>query len=90
MYKYLNNFHETIKVTVNYSRTEINFLDVKFFKNDENNQLETTLYLKPTDTHQYLHATSRHHAICRSQYLIIRQVILNVSVLEKMIYRSNY
>ena len=51
---------------MNNSPTEINFLDVKLFKNDKNNQLETTLYSKPRDIHRYLHAASGHHAIYKS------------------------
>ena len=38
---YLNSFHETFKFIMDYSPTEINFLDVKVLKNDKNNQLET-------------------------------------------------
>lgn len=41
---------------------------LNFYKNDEHNQLETTLYSKPMDTHEYLHTTFGHHAIYKSQY----------------------
>ena len=43
---------------MDYSATEINFLDVTVTK--AGNKLETDLYCKPTDTHQYLHAQSCH------------------------------
>ena len=56
--EFLNCYHPTIKFIVNYSREEINFLDVSVSKKD--NQLVTDLYIKPTDTHQYLHASSCH------------------------------
>ena len=56
--EFLNCYHPTIKFTANYSREEINFLDVSVGK--KNNQLATDLYIKPTDTHQYLHASSYH------------------------------
>ena len=43
---------------MDYSTTEINFLGVTVTK--VGNKLETDLYCKPTDTHQYLHAQSCH------------------------------
>ena len=46
--KFLNCYHPTIKLTTNYSREEITFLDVSVRK--KNNQLVTDLYIKPTDT----------------------------------------
>ena len=55
---YLNSAHPTIKFTAEYSEKSINFLDVTVLK--EGNHLSTDLYVKPTDTHQYLHATSAH------------------------------
>ena len=43
---------------MDYSTIETKFLDVTVTKVD--NKLETDLYCKPTDTHQYLHAQSCH------------------------------
>ena len=54
----LNSHHSTIKFTANYSREKISFLDLKVKK--KRNQLVTGLYIKPTDTPQYLHASSCH------------------------------
>ena len=54
----LNSCHPTIKFTSEYSSDKINFLDVQVIR--EGNQLVTDLYSKPTDTHQYLHASSCH------------------------------
>ena len=54
--EFLNCYHPTIKFTANYSREEIDFLDVSVRK--KNKQLVTDLYIKLTDTHQYLHASS--------------------------------
>ena len=56
--EFLNCYHPTIKFTANYLREEINFLDVSARK--KNDQLVTGLYIKPKDTHQYLHASSCH------------------------------
>ena len=56
--EFLNCYHPTIKFTTSYSRKEINFLEVSVRK--KNIQLVTDLYIKPTDTHQYLNASSCH------------------------------
>ena len=56
--EFLNCYHPTIKFTADYSWEEIHFLNVSVRKT--NKQLVTDLYIKPTDTHQYLHASSCH------------------------------
>ena len=56
--EFLNCYHPTIKFTADYSREEIHFLDFSVRKT--NKQPVTDLYIKPTDTHQYLHASSCH------------------------------
>ena len=43
---------------MDYSATEINFLGVSVTKTG--NELQTDLYCKPNDTHQYHHAQSCH------------------------------
>ena len=55
----LNNVHDTIKFTVGISETQVNFLDVTVYK-DQNGTISTGLYTKPTDAHMYLHYTSYH------------------------------
>ena len=54
----INSLHPTIKFTMDDSATKINFLGVTVTK--VGNKLETDLYCKPTDTHQYFHAQSNH------------------------------
>ena len=56
--EFLNFYHPTIKFTADHSREKIDFLDVSVRKT--NNQLVTDLYIKPTDTHRYLHGSSCH------------------------------
>ena len=51
-FKFLNALHPTIKFTMDYSYETINFLDVQVSKS--NSTLETDLYFKDTDRHQYL------------------------------------
>ena len=55
---YLNSCHPTIKFTANYSPKSVEFLDVKVIRHGDS--LVTDLFVKPTDTHQYLHASSSH------------------------------
>ena len=52
---YLNSAHRTIKFISNCSYKEVEFLDVKVI--NESGNLETDVYIKPTDSHQYLHHT---------------------------------
>ena len=56
--KILNSCHLTIKFTAEYSLDKVNFLDVAFIR--IGNKLFTDLYIKPTDTHQYLEFSSCH------------------------------
>ena len=56
LFNCINIRHSTIKFTMDYSTAEMNFLGVTLTK--VGNKLETDLYCKPTDTHQYLHAQS--------------------------------
>ena len=57
----LNVCHPTIKFTAEWSKEEINFLDVGL----RNRQLETDLHIKSTDTHQFLDSTSCHPYHCK-------------------------
>ena len=76
--EYLNNIHDKIKFTHEFSKESINFLDTTV-KIDTTRELYTTLYEKPTDTHLYLHYTSAHHKPCQTkgpfgQFLRIRRI----------------
>ena len=55
---FLNKAHHSIKITAEWSKEEINFLDVRVIR--EGTKLITDLCSKPTDTHQFLHRTSCH------------------------------
>ena len=75
---YLNGIHQTIKFTHESSHTQIDFLDTTVKIND-NREIYTTLYEKPTDTHLYLHYTSSHHAPSKTkgpygQFLRLRRI----------------
>ena len=59
----LNKKHPTIKFTSEWSKTQINFLDVTVYL--ENGKIKADPYVKPTDTHQYLHSSSCHPCHCK-------------------------
>ena len=55
---YLNLIDPNIRFTANFSSAKVNFLDVEVSLHD--GEISTDLYVKPTDTHQYLLASSCH------------------------------
>ena len=55
----INSLHSTIKFTHEFSKSHISFLDVTVSL-DNNNKISTGLFVKSTDTHQYLLHTSCH------------------------------
>ena len=59
----INSFHSTIKFTADWSKEKVNFLDVEVTLN--NGVLSTDLFVKPTDTHQFLDPTSCHPYHCK-------------------------
>ena len=59
----INKMHPTIKFTADLSKTSINFLDVKVFIAES--VIKTVLYVKPTDSHQYLLSSSCHPFYCK-------------------------
>ena len=63
----LNEHNSTIKFTANWSSEEVTFLDTRVYIKGLN--IETDLYVKPTDTHQYLHIESCHPQHCKYSIL---------------------
>ena len=59
LHNILNNLHQDINFTLNYSNKEIPFLDV-LVKN-QNGKIETDIFYKETDSRQYLLFYSCHH-----------------------------
>ena len=57
--KDLNENHKTIKFNFQDSPWKNAFLDAMLHK-DENNNIQTILYRKPTDQQAFLHAKSEH------------------------------
>ena len=56
--KELNNFKSNLKFTCECDSNSINFLDLIVKLN--NGELTTSVYIKPTDRHQYFHYKSSH------------------------------
>ena len=62
----INNIHPTIKFIADWSYRSVNFLDVKVTMKD--GKVITDLYVKPTDTHQYLDYLSFHPYHCKKKH----------------------
>ena len=59
--EHLNQCHNTIKFTMEFSPAQVNFLDITVKRTQGTKlKLETTLYCKPTDSHNYLLYSSEH------------------------------
>jgi len=85
-FNYLNESHPSIKFTIDYSYTEIPFLDTLVYVED--NILKTKLYKKPTDKKQYLHYNSEHPAYMKNsipfaQALRYRRVTTDNYILDE-------
>ena len=85
-HEYLNTRVPTITFTKEYSNTNVSFLDVMV--KIINNKLETDLFSKPTDSHDYLLYSSAHPQRCKdsipySQFLRIRRLCSRMVDFEK-------
>ena len=59
----INKAHTTIKFTAEWSKSSVNFLDVTVSLIE--GVIETNLFVKPTDSHQYLQSSSCHPFHCK-------------------------
>ena len=59
----INKIHAAIKFTADWSYSSVNFVDVKVIIKD--GKIITDLYVKPTDSHQYLDSSSCHPYHCK-------------------------
>ena len=62
--KYINEYHPSIKFTTKWSPKSVTFLDTQVTVDDEG-CLTTDFFVKPTDTHQYLHRNGCHPGHCK-------------------------
>ena len=77
-----NGFHPSIKYTFTYSTSEVDFMDVKVFR-DKNGKLQTTVFRKATQRNTYLHRSSFHSSH------IFRNIIYNQARRIRSINSSN-
>ena len=78
--------HPTIQFEMEHSKNQVHFLDTTIFINKEQN-LESTLYVKPTDICSLLHKQSFHPDTCKqsviySQALRYRRIITDNETLR--------
>ena len=83
--QWINQLHDNIKFTWDWSKRTINYLDVQIINN--NGVIETDLYTKPTDKHQYLFHTSCHpkgvkQSIPYAQALRLRRICSTSAAFE--------
>ena len=76
--KYLNNCHDSIKFTLESSTEHVHFLDINITTNT-NGCITTSLYCKPTDSHNYLLFSSEHprhilNGIPYSQFICVKRL----------------
>ena len=60
----INNCHDSMKFTFNYSTQEVTFLDVNI-KMKANGELDTSVHKKVTNCHQYIEVSSCHPLSCK-------------------------
>ena len=89
----LKKKHPTIKFTAEWSKTQINFLDITVYV--ENGKIKTDLYVKPTDICQYLHSSSCHPYHCikgipYSQTLRLNRIFSNSRSFDRWLLERGY
>lgn len=82
-----NASHATLKLTLDWSHTEVAFLDTLVYKSD--NKLRTKLYRKPTDATNYLMHHSAHPPGCKkgfkSQAMRVRRNCADIAHYDEFI-----
>ena len=91
--KELNEKHKKIKFDFQISPRKIAFLDAMLYK-DENNNIQTTLYRKPTDQQAFLHAKSEHprslkNSIPYSQALRLKTICSTSTEFDRIVLSLN-
>ena len=71
----MNEKHATIKFNAEWSQTLANFLDITV--SNKGGKVTTDSYVKPRDSHQYLHSSSCHTCHCKKRIPYIEALNLN-------------
>jgi len=82
----LNKIHPDLQFTLEYDNQKLPFLDTLVYL-DEEGTLQTTVFYKPSNTHQYLHFQSSHHPNLKrslpfSQGIRIKRIVSDPKNLE--------
>ncbi len=80
--EHLNSCHSTIKFIAIISETKVDYLDTTV-KVDDDGEVYTTLYTKPTDTHTYLHPIHQKTSRPYSQLVRIKRICTKQEDYEK-------
>lgn len=82
-----NNLDKNLEYTMEYNDSKLNFLDITIIKNKS--LIETDIYYKTTDSHQYLNFTSCHpsHTKRNIPYSLMKRISEFVSNYDTMQYR---
>jgi len=85
-HKGLNTLHPDLKFTLEFNAQKLPFLDTLVYV-DKEGFLQTTVYHKPSNTHQYLHFQSSHHPNLKkslpfSQGIRIKRIVSDPEHLE--------
>ena len=72
----IKSFHPAIKFTADWSKEKVNFLDVEV--TPKNGVLSANLFVKPTDTHQFLDPTCCHPHHCKKGIPYSQTLTLNI------------
>jgi len=85
-YRELNQFHPDLRFTVEFDKNRLPFLDTTVYV-DKEGFLQTTVYHKPSNTHQYLHFQSSHHPNLKkslpfSQGIRVKRIVSDPEHLE--------
>jgi hypothetical protein len=85
----MNKLHTTIKFEYEYSTKTVHFLYTRIYVNEQN-KLESDVYIKPTDKTMLLHNTSFHPNTCKqgviySQALRYRRIITDDNILRNQL-----
>ena len=83
----LNQQHPSINFEMKYSEDKVEFLDTLIYKG-KNNNIQTTLYIKLTDSQNYIHSKSAHpfsvrKSIAYSQALRLKRICSTTGEYEK-------
>ena len=83
----LDKFHNTIQFTYDYSRERFHFLDIQVIL--ENKEISTDLYVKETDSDQYLHLSSGHPYHCVIKSILYSQALRLNRICSDIFYNNS-